>query len=174
VERARARYADPRRRRAHVALATVPILVLVGAFLALFTTYRVPSSSMEPTLRCEKPSPGCSAETSDRVLALDHPGTPHRGDLVVFRMPPRGTEQCGATGTFVKRLLGLPGEQVEMREGIVYADGLRVEEPYLTHVQREATGNGSANVPSGEYFVMGDNRGESCDSARGGRFRRRT
>lgn len=164
LDRARARYANPRRGRAAVAIAAIPILGLVGAFLVLFTAYRVPSSSMEPTLRCARPEPGCTADTSDRLLALERVGEPGRGDLVVFRMPARGLAECGAEGTFVKRVVGLPGEEIDVRGGVVHVDGRRLEEPYLDELQRDATGEGAPRVLAGEYFVLGDNRAQSCDS----------
>jgi signal peptidase I len=164
LERARARYAAPRRGRVVVAVTAVPILALVAAFFALFTAYRVPSSSMEPTLRCAKPNPGCTADTSDRLLALERVGDPGRGDLVAFRMPARGIAECGAEGTFLKRVVGLPGEQIEVRGGVLLGDGRPLTEPYLGDEQREGTGDGTARVPAGQYFVLGDNRAQSCDS----------
>src|SRR5213596_3705101 len=73
--------------------------------------YRIPSSSMEPTLHCARPGPGCEARLSDRVLAnrfIYHFRRPHRCEIIVFKTPPQASEKCGAGGTFVKRLIGLP------------------------------------------------------------------
>ena len=164
LERARARYADARRRRVLVAVAALPILLLLAALFALFTPYRVPSSSMEPSLRCAKPNPGCTADTSDRVLAIKRVGEPERGDLVAFRMPPAGAVECGAGGTYLKRVVGLPSEEIELRGGVVHVDGRPLEEPYLEDERREHDSYGPARVPPGEYFVLGDNRAQSCDS----------
>jgi signal peptidase I len=72
-----------------VAVAALPILLLLAALFALFTPYRVPSSSMEPSLRCAKPNPGCTADTSDRVLAIKRVGEPERGDLVADHLVAR-------------------------------------------------------------------------------------
>ena len=75
--------------------------------------YRIPSSSMEPTLHCARPGSDCEARFSDRVLACRFCyrfWTPKRGDIVVFNTPPRAEDRCGAGGMFVKRLIGLPGE----------------------------------------------------------------
>ena len=79
--------------------------------------YRIPSSSMEPTLNCAKgpANPGCLGDSSDRVLAcricLDF-GSPSRGDIVVFNTPKGVADKCGEGGTFVKRVIGLPGDTV--------------------------------------------------------------
>ena len=61
--------------------------------------YRIPSSSMEPTLHCARPARGCEARFSDRVLAnrfIYHFRDPHRGDIVVFNTPPRGGGSAAA------------------------------------------------------------------------------
>src|ERR671938_713462 len=82
--------------------------------------YRIPSASMEPTLHCARPGQGCEAGTSDRVLAnrfIYHFRDPRRGEIVVFRTPALANEKCGAGGTFVKRVIGLPGDVWEERAG---------------------------------------------------------
>ena len=68
---------------------------------------------MEPSLHCARPADGCEASFSDRVLAnrfIYHLRDPRRGEIVVFQTPPEARSRCGAGGTFVKRLIGLPGE----------------------------------------------------------------
>ncbi len=116
----------------------VTIVVAVGAVLAIkawiVNPYRIPSSSMEPTLHCAEPQPGCLASYSDRVLAnrfIYHFRDPHRGDIVVFNTPAKALEACGAGGTFVKRIIGLPGDTVEERDGTVLINGERLDEPYV-------------------------------------------
>src|SRR5262249_20606507 len=74
--------------------------------------YRVPSSSMEPTLHCARPGIGCEAKTDDLVAV--HPfgnRRPQRGDIVVFHTPALAKLKCGTGGIFIKRVVGLPGEQ---------------------------------------------------------------
>src|SRR5579885_689704 len=113
----------------------VTIVVAVVAVLALrayvVAPYRIPSSSMEPTLHCARPGGGCLAHFSDRVLAcrlcLDF-SDPSRGDIVVFETPPRAARECSEGGTYVKRLIGLPGETVTERKGVVSVDGRRLKE----------------------------------------------
>src|SRR5258706_51110 len=96
--------------------------------------YRIPSSSMEPTLHCARPAQGCEARTSDRVLAnrfIYHFREPRRGEIVVFLTPKLALQECGSEGTFVKRLIGIPGDRWEERTGVVYINGKRLNEPYI-------------------------------------------
>ena len=132
-------------RSARVALDWV--LTIAGAILIVFALkmwvvnpYRIPSSSMEPTLHCARPAPGCEARFSDRVLAnrfIYHFRNPKRGEIIVFNTPPEAKIRCGAGGTFVKRLIGLPGDKVSERDGYVYIDGKQLEEPYLPAGRRD-------------------------------------
>jgi signal peptidase I len=85
----------------------------------------------------------------------------HRGDLVVFERPEN--EAAGQIKDLIKRVVGLPGERIESRDGDVYIDGDLLEEPYLAD-GAETTGLEPQTVPEGHVFVMGDNRGDSMDS----------
>jgi signal peptidase I len=151
-------------------VGAIAIVLLVKAFVV--NPYRIPSSSMEPTLHCAEPAPGCEASFSDRVLAnrfIYHLREPRRGEIVVFETPPEAQVRCGAGGTFVKRLVGLPGETIEIRQvrgdGYVFVNGRRLDEPYLDAGHRTVTGPMPARtIPAGHYFMMGDNRPQSCDS----------
>ncbi len=151
-------------------VGAVAIVLLVKAFVV--NPYRIPSSSMEPTLHCAKPAAGCEASFSDRVLAnrfLYHLRDPRRGEIIVFKTPPAAQVRCGAGGTFVKRLVGLPGETIEVRlrqgDGYVFVNGKQLREPYIQKTRRGAVeAFGPAKVPKGQYFMMGDNRAQSCDS----------
>src|SRR2546429_5742430 len=98
------------------------IVTLAVAFAIVLTLkvevanpYRIPSSSMEPTLRCAKPATGCDATFSDRVIAnrlAYRFRDPHRGDIVVFTAPSAAAQRCTEGGTFVQRLIGRPGAVV--------------------------------------------------------------
>ena len=79
-------------------------------------------------------------------------GSPKRGELVVFLAP--------AGANFVKRVIGLPGDRAEVRDGVAYVDGQRLDEPYA----RGGSDFGPVAVPAGSYFVLGDNRDRSKDS----------
>ena len=148
----------------------VTIVVAVGAVLAIkawvVNPYRIPSPSMEPTLHCAEPQPGCQAGFSDRVLAnrfIYHFRDPERGEVVVFETPPEARERCGAGGTFVKRIVGLPGDRLVQADGVLRVNGEPLQEPYLES-QGLPGDNFRTRVPAGQYFMMGDNRAESCDS----------
>lgn len=138
------------------------IVILSGALLAafliktfLFQAFYIPSGSMEPTLNI-----------GDRVLVnkLSYQwGDIERGDLIVFSRPdlPAGSE--AAVKDLIKRVIALPGETIETRDGSVFINGSRLEEPYLPagtysdNVERQ-------KIPAGTVWVMGDNRGNSRDS----------
>ena len=81
-----------------------------------------------------------------------------RGDVVVFWYP------LDRSKSFIKRVVGLPGETVEIRQGRVYVDGKRLQEPYLPPRFSDTTTYGAVRVPDDEYFVMGDHRSSSNDS----------
>ena len=147
----------------------IAIVLAIKAWVV--NPYRIPSSSMEPTLHCAKPAHGCETRFSDRVLAnrfIYRFTDPERGDIVVFETPPAARTRCGAGGTFVKRLIGLPGERLELRSemglSFVYINGKKLDEPYIGQNRRDARGPETFNVPQGQYFMMGDNRSQSCDS----------
>ncbi|MGF1568534.1 MAG: signal peptidase I [Nodosilinea sp.] len=110
----------------------------------------IPSGSMLPTL-----------EINDRLiiekLSYDF-GSPQRGDIVVFN-PPESLNQKDA---FIKRLIGLPGDQVEVKAGLVYINGEPQQETYIA--AKPEYQYGPVTVPEDEYLVLGDNRNESFDS----------
>jgi signal peptidase I len=152
-------------------VGAVVVVLLVKTYVV--NPYRIPSSSMEPTLHCARPAPGCEASSSDRVLAnrfILHFRDPRRGEVVVFDAPSSVSQSgCGEPGSaFVKRLIGLPGDRIrEDGESYIYVNGRRLSEPYVSaavRAQDTSYRNRSWVVPPGEYFMMGDNRGMSCDS----------
>ena len=137
-------------------------LVLVGAIGAalliktfLFQAFFIPSASMEPTLHI-----------GDRVLVnkLSYKfGDIERGDLVVFKRPDLAAEEAAVVRDLIKRVVALPGETVEARDGAIYINGERLSEEYLP--QGTISENlPSQVVPAGKIWVMGDNRSTSRDS----------
>jgi signal peptidase I len=156
----------------------VAIVLAIKAWV--MNPYRIPSSSMEPTLHCARPAPGCEAHFSDRVLAnrfIYHFRNPKRGEIVVFNTPivngvNVARQDCGAGGTFVKRIVGLPGDTIhEDSQAFIWVNGKRLTEPYVQAFRRAQDvefRNHTWHVPPGSYFMMGDNRGQSCDSRKWG------
>ncbi len=157
----------------------LPLLVVIALILAVLIktfvvqAFFIPSGSMLETLQVD-----------DRVLVskLSYVlGEPQRGDVIVFDDPrgePGETESLGGRvwrnlaesigirtpqSEFIKRVIGIGGDIVEGRDDVVYVNGEAIKEPYLP---RYATtfDFGPTEVPPGEVFVMGDNRGDSVDS----------
>ena len=153
-----------RRKRSAARNAVEWVLVLVGALLValvvktwLFQAFYIPSGSMEPTLH-----------TDDRVLVNKVSydiGDVERGDIVVFERP--DSWGSGEIDDLIKRVIGLPGEEIAVRDGDVYVDGERLDEPWLQDdVTTPSFFEESGCVPSctigdDEIFVLGDNRGNS-------------
>lgn len=81
-----------------------------------------------------------------------------RGEVIVFKHPDEPEKD------FIKRVVGLPGDVLEMRRGRIRVNGEPLDEPYVNELYRQTDTWGPINVPAGEYFVMGDHRNESYDS----------
>jgi signal peptidase I len=81
-----------------------------------------------------------------------------RGDIVVFWFPKDRTK------SFIKRVVGIPGDEVEIRRGTVYVNGTKISEPYLKPEFQDHKSFRKTIVPSGQYFVLGDHRNSSNDS----------
>ncbi len=133
--------------------AAVAVAIILRTFV--FQAFYIPSESMETTLFKD-----------DRLLVNKvsyHLHDVNRGDVVVFRRP---DDQPGEIRDLIKRVIGLPGESVEGRGGVIYIDGQQLVEPYL---DGNPFGDFSpVTVPEGEFFMMGDNRDESRASRRFG------
>jgi len=147
-------------------LAVAAIVVL--AFEAeVAQPFRVPTASMEPTLLCAKPGLGCTASLNDRVLVAKivyRFRDPERGEIAVFHAPAAARVKCSEGGTYLKRVIGLPGDRVSERDGFVYVDGRKLNEPYVVSWDRDSLTKTWPRLGKDQYFMMGDNRIDSCDS----------
>lgn len=152
-----------------IVLSVVGVLLVLAAITSKL--YRIPTSSMEPTLHCPKDSgnPGCLGDEHDRIAVskvLYKVRDPERGDIVAYKLPARAAERCGAPvgSTFVHRIIGLPGESVAVRNGVVFVDGRKLTEPYIAAGRRDRDSSPARPITKDQYFVLGDNRAQSCDS----------
>jgi len=127
-------------------LPAILIAILINLFLAQPT--RVHGQSMEPNLHTDQ------RLVVEKVSYRLH--GPRRGDIVVFSMPQQSEE------LLIKRVIGLPGETVEIHDGKVYINGTLLDEPYLTQETRGRFG--PIVIPPLHVFVLGDNRSFSNDS----------
>ena len=124
----------------------IVIALLIHVFVAQAT--RVYGQSMEPSLHTDE------RWVVEKLSYRFH--GPRHGDIIVLHDPTGGAE------LLIKRVIGLPGERINIADGRVYVDGRSIDEPYLT---QPTAGNGrSWSVPPLTLFVMGDNRGASRDS----------
>lgn len=159
----------------------LPMLILIAFVLAfllrtfVLQVFFIPSSSMEPTLQVD-----------DRMIVEKvtyYFRDPERGEIVVFEGETMGEAdtdanlvQRAARGVgqfvglvpasamdYVKRVIGIPGDEVELRQGTVYVNGQALEEPYARLDQSDF---GPETVPEDHLFFLGDNRGNSSDSRR--------
>lgn len=130
------------------ALETILLTLII--FLALNTAtgrFQVRGSSMEPTLH-----DGQYLVVSKLTYWIR---SPERGDIIVFHPPNNPADD------YIKRVVGLPDEQVEIRDGAVWVDGVLLEEPYIAN---PGLYSNEWRLGDGEYFVLGDNRSNSSDS----------
>lgn len=132
-------------------LEAVVLAVVLAIVLRLFILepFYIPSGSMEPTLF-----------ENDRIIVskLNYRFTePQRGDVIVFKYP------LDTSKNYVKRLIALGGETVEIQDSVIYVDGSPISEDYLPAGLRFAN-YGPFEVPADTYFMMGDNRNNSSDS----------
>jgi signal peptidase I len=128
------------------------IILALALFLvinAISERIRVESISMQSTLY-----PGDYVIVNK--LAYRFSGTPDRGDVIVFRYPPNPEAI-----PYIKRVIGLPGDQIHIADGKVYINGQLTIEPFLDETTNRG---GDWTVPARQLFVMGDNRNNSSDS----------
>jgi len=150
-----------------VTLAVTALVVL--AFEAeIAQPFRVPTASMEPTLECARPTLGCTASLNDRVIVAKivyRFRNPERGEIAVFHAPALAKTLCDEGGTYLKRVIGLPGDKVSEVRGRIFINGKLLNEPYVVASERSTYETKSwPRLGKEQYFVMGDNREESCDS----------
>ncbi|NPV71212.1 MAG: signal peptidase I [Firmicutes bacterium] len=129
-----------------VILTAMVLAYFVQAFVV--QSWIVDGPSMEPTVH-----------DAERVFLSKFAyriGTPQRGDVVVFHLPKRGDKD------FIKRVIGLPGETLEIRLGRVYINQQPIDEPYVR--KDVLSDHPKVVIPAGQVFVMGDNRPNSHDS----------
>ncbi len=151
-----------------VLLSAIVIALVIRTFV--IEPFRIPSSSMEDTLLI-----GDHLFVNRFIYGLRIPymkarplalRQPRRGDIVVFIPPHQRTRD------FIKRVIAVPGDTIEIRNQVVYINGARIDEPYVVHkdalrLRGSFPGRdwmGKLKVPLGKYFMMGDNRDRSDDS----------
>jgi len=122
-------------------------VVLFVSINIISARIRVDGASMEPTL--------FSGEYVVVNRLSYRLGSPHRGDIIVFHFPRDPKEE------YIKRVIGLPGDEVEVRNGTVFINGQPLDENYL---KVKTNYIGSWVIPEGQLFVLGDNRNNSSDS----------
>lgn len=94
-------------------------------------------------------------------------GTVERGDMVVFHYP------SDPAKSYIKRVIGVPGDRVELREGAVLVNGAAIHEPYVPQEYRDSSNMPPLTVPPEHFFVLGDHRSSSNDSRNWGPVHRR-
>lgn len=136
------------------------VIITVILALAIFLvargtiqTYEVFMTSMEPNFQEGQ------RVVVNKAAYWSWIGEPERGDVIIF------TEPNGSNEDFIKRVIGLPGDTVEVKNGLVYVNGVELDEPYI--IDPPAYTVEPRTVPEGKYFVLGDNRNHSNDSHSG-------
>jgi signal peptidase I len=165
---------------------SIVIAVILALFIRTFVVqaFKIPTGSMENNLLIgdhllvNKFLLGPTASRLERALLPV--GTIRRGDILVFKYPEDPDRD------YIKRVIGLPGETLEVRAKKVYINGSGIDEPYVHFLQPPASGGelhevtsfdvreryGPVTVPADQYFMMGDNRDNSADSRYWGFLRR--
>ncbi|KKU48248.1 MAG: Signal peptidase I [Candidatus Woesebacteria bacterium GW2011_GWF2_46_8] len=131
------------------------VAIFLFVYLLIMQPHKIKGASMHPNF------PDGEYLLTDKVSYRF--GEPNRGDVVVFKAPTNNGEE------FIKRIIGLPGERVSIKNGKIYINEELLEEKYLDPTVYSSAGNflqegATVVIPGGEYFVLGDNRSHSSDS----------
>ena len=131
------------------------VAIFLFVYLLIMQPHKIKGASMHPNF------PDGEYLLTDKVSYRF--GEPNRGDVVVFKAPTNNGEE------FIKRIIGLPGERVSIKNGKIYINEELLEEKYLDPTVYSSAGNflqegATVVIPKGEYFVLGDNRSHSSDS----------
>ncbi|PIR61967.1 MAG: signal peptidase I [Candidatus Pacebacteria bacterium CG_4_10_14_0_8_um_filter_43_12] len=138
----------------------IGLSLFLVVYLFFMQPHQVSGMSMEPNLHSH------DYVLTDKISY--RLGTPQRGDVIVFHAPPAAHCPAGTGCDFIKRVMGLPGEMIEVKNNSIYVNGTALKEPYLptgTETMANAFTNGRVvQLGQDEYFVAGDNRTNSSDS----------
>jgi len=142
------------------------LFLAFGIRAGVAQSFFIPSGSMEPTLQID-----------DRLMVDKlsyHFRSPQRGDIVVFQPPAAALSACGLSpnshDSFIKRIVGLPGEKVEVKAGRVYINDRPLAENYIA--SKPDYERSVQTIPPDSYLVLGDNRNNSCDGHEWGFLKR--
>lgn len=151
-----------------IQVVVVALSIFLIMYLFLVQPHQVNGLSMYPTF-----------DNGDLVLTdkISYKlANPQRGDVIILHAPPDAHCPEGTGCDFIKRLIGLPGESVELKNNTLYINEVALSEPYLPegikNLQGDFTVQGVVTLGSDEYFVVGDNREHSSDSRTWGPIRR--
>lgn len=138
----------------------IALSIFLVLYLFIMQPHQVNGQSMDPTFH------HAEYVMTDKLSYKF--GLPKRGDVVVFEAPPAANCPEGTGCDFIKRVIGIPGDTVEVRDDHFYVNNIALDEPYIAVTVKTLPGaytnNGPIVVPPGSYFVSGDNREHSSDS----------
>lgn len=159
-------------------IAGVLVFLIIRPFFV--QAFFIPSESMEPTLLGHDEARGRPDTVHDHIFVnklVYRYGDPHREDIIVFKAPKEADEesrrrsQPQQENVLIKRLIGTPGDTIEVKEGAVYRNGTRLKEPYIKEPMDPGlepkfkyAGRSPVTLGPGQLWVMGDNRNDSNDS----------
>lgn len=163
--------ANPKKSTLKESILNLLLIVVIAILLRgiVIEAYKIPSGSMLPTLQIGDHLLVSKFDYGFRLpfikKTLFNYSNPERHEIVVFtRLDDPQTRENESKKNIIKRVIGLPGEILEVRKTKVYINGKPLDEPYAVWVKGGLGNFGPYKIPEGKYFVMGDNRDESKDS----------